>query len=299
MVIPFSAWAADIYKFKDENGRWVYTDQKPRHSNFTQQKMLVTELTLKVSVVNRGSSEKPVLYAVNNLAGPAQVWLDLRRQLNVKLHPSTASEWLLEQKGDTFLTYISPVQQNRPWAYEWLPRYVEGKPINPNKIVSEHVPSPFKGGPFMISQSFMGTASHSQHLSSNYAVDIQMPEGTPIVAVRDGIVMDLEVDFSRSGWREEVADEANYVRLIHPDGSMTIYAHLQPDSFQVRLGQPVKAGDVLANSGNTGFSSGPHLHFAIQYNGDKKLKSWPFNFRGFNRHPEVGDQLWDDFKQIK
>ena len=85
VVYCTSAFAADIYKYKDEKGRWVYSDKKPKNTHYDTQKRLVTELKHKVSVVNRGSSEKPILYAVNQLDGPAQVWLDIRQRQNVRL----------------------------------------------------------------------------------------------------------------------------------------------------------------------------------------------------------------------
>jgi len=119
--------------------------------------------------------------------------------------------------------------------------------------------------------------------SGFHAVDIAMPENTAIVAVRDGVVMDAEGDFSRSGWHQSYMDEANVVRVLHDDGSMSLYAHLAPDGIVVKKGDQVKTGDLLAYSGNTGFSSGPHLHFVIQANNGSDLVSLPFVFSGDDR----------------
>ena len=71
-------------------------------------------------------------------------------------------------------------------------------------------------------------------------------------------------------------------RILHDDGTMAIYAHLHPDSVRVAPGQRVERGAWLANSGNTGFSTGPHLHFAIQRNSGMELISVPFEFAGVN-----------------
>lgn len=61
---------------------------------------------------------------------------------------------------------------------------------------------------------------------------------------------------------------------------MTLYAHLKTGSGVVGPGQHVKAGQLLALSGNTGYSTGPHLHFAVQRNDGTRLISIPFNLKG-------------------
>jgi murein DD-endopeptidase MepM/ murein hydrolase activator NlpD len=72
---------------------------------------------------------------------------------------------------------------------------------------------------------------------------------------------------------------------------MALYAHLALASVIVRPGARVRAGQLLARSGNTGLSSGPHLHFAVQQNTGMKLISLPFEFRvadGSTVTPEEG-----------
>ena len=53
------------------------------------------------------------------------------------------------------------------------------------------------------------------------------------------------------------------VQILHEDGTIAVYAHLHWDSIRVRIGDHVSRGQYIANSGSTGFSSGPHLHFAV------------------------------------
>ena len=59
----------------------------------------------------------------------------------------------------------------------------------------------------------------------------------------------------------------NFVRILHDDGTMGVYLHLMKGSVSVREGQRVETGSLLARSGNTGNSTGPHRHLAIRANG--------------------------------
>src|SRR5690606_17420941 len=70
--------------------------------------------------------------------------------------------------------------------------------------------------------------------------------------------------------------QTNSIYLLHDDGSFTIYAHLKHRSAVVAPGQRVAQGAIIAQSGNTGYSTAPHLHFAVLRNGGMKWQSVPF-----------------------
>src|SRR5690625_5722784 len=79
--------------------------------------------------------------------------------------------------------------------------------------------------------------------------------------------MDTARHFRRAGDNlEYFGPRANFVRILHDDGSMALYAHLDYGGVSVRDGQRVKRGQRIGRSGNTGFSTGPHLHFVVQVN---------------------------------
>ena len=122
-----------------------------------------------------------------------------------------------------------------------------------------------------IGQAPDGRFSHVD-VENRQAIDFSAPIGTPVIAARAGTVMQVEDRFGNTPGR---LDEANFVRVLHEDGSMAIYAHLARGSMEVAPGQHVAVGEVLARSGNSGYSSGPHLHFAVQVNRGMRLESIP------------------------
>lgn len=123
---------------------------------------------------------------------------------------------------------------------------------------------PFANGQqFVIGQAFGGNLTTHQDPTLQHAVDFDLPEGTPVMAARDGWVVEMDLGHTQGGPDARYANEANWVKVLHRDGTVATYAHLSPQTPVVSLGQRVQAGDMLAYSGNTGYSSGPHLHFCV------------------------------------
>jgi len=147
---------------------------------------------------------------------------------------------------------------------------------------------PFEDGKeFNVGQAFGGVMTTHNTPETEHAVDINMPEGTKVVAARDGIIVDYEFGNSNSGGKEEwLKDKANYVHIEHSDGSISEYAHLAPIVVPISEGMIVQAGQVIGYSGRTGYSSGPHLHFAvmkpyIRDDGLVSLRAIPFALYAF------------------
>ena len=131
-----------------------------------------------------------------------------------------------------------------------------------------------------VAQGWGGGFSHHDD-ENRHAVDFAVPEGTPVLAAREGVVMQAESRFA-SGGLQSIDDigRANFVRILHDDGTMAVYAHLARDGVQVRQGERVRRGQRLGSSGNTGYSGGPHLHFVVQANRGRRLVSLPFRMFG-------------------
>ncbi len=129
---------------------------------------------------------------------------------------------------------------------------------------------------YFLTQPFFGVFSHDDM----YAVDFRMPIDTEIRAARGGVVVDLESSSDSNGKNQP----ANYIIIEHPDFSRGVYKHLKYHGVLVEYGQRVKAREVIGLSGNTGYSTRPHLHFEVRaprgIEGVGRRNTIPFKFRG-------------------
>lgn len=151
---------------------------------------------------------------------------------------------------------------------------------------------PFQDGrTFPLTQAYGSPATTHTTPDSLYAVDFTMPVGTPIVAARAGTIVKVDQTHEYGGREPTLLDKANTVTILHDDGTMALYAHLAPGQPLVNIGQQVSEGQQIAVSGSTGYSTGPHLHFAILKNdidptGSARPVSLPFRFY-VGRPPEA------------
>lgn len=148
-----------------------------------------------------------------------------------------------------------------------------------------HNPTRPYRAPFSVGTTFQVSQAYPDHVThvtpdSIYAVDIAMPDGTAVYAARAGTVINVRHDSFRGGTVGAMADQANLIEILHDDGTIAVYGHLHWDSIRVHIGQHVALGEYIADSGNTGFSSGPHLHFAVWRNAGYADVSVPILFAG-------------------
>lgn len=114
-----------------------------------------------------------------------------------------------------------------------------------------------------------------------YAYDLAVPIGTPVYAMRSGEVLAMETKYPDSGGSRSRGEKTNYVLIQHPGGYRSAYVHLQQRSSQVTPGTWVKQGQLIAFSGNSGWTSGPHLHVEVQKPSPSQnfVQTVPFSIR--------------------
>lgn len=265
--------ATTVYKYRDANGVIHFTDKPVKGARkivFPDRMEEHLEKAVRVERKRLGRGE--AIWLVNDLFAPVEVELRVERTGNVAHAPSGPTRQLLPPRSRTSMFSLQPANPARPMHYETRLGIALGDPRA--KPAGDAYPLPWRGGPFNVSQGANGSYSHFTP-KSRYAIDISMPVGTPIVASREGVVVKTENRQSGRGRNPS----GNFVRVLHADGTMAVYLHLAQGSVRVKEGQRVAQGALLALSGNTGNSTGPHLHFVVQRNTGMGLVSIPFRFR--------------------
>ena len=111
----------------------------------------------------------------------------------------------------------------------------------------------------LLVQGYFGKFSHKERA----ALDFKMKSGTKVLAARDGVVIRVKEDGEKGGLKKKYRSQGNNIVIRHADSSRSGYWHLQKDGALVNMGDSVKQGQVIGLSGNTGYTSGPHLHFIV------------------------------------
>lgn len=272
---------ASVYKYQDADGVWQYSDQRPAGVRDVAVLDLSAQLSAQpaapqrtVRIERRGDSSAPQLFAINDNLAPVEVKLWLTEANNLRQPADFSTSMVVPANGEIELVQLQPRRAQQPLRYRYQYRWQMGDPAAQH---AQHVylPPVPTTGKFTISQAFEGGFSHSSP-SSRYAIDIPMPEGTPVRAARSGKVVTSRMESREGGNSPKYRSAANTIYVQHDDGTYGVYAHLRYRSALVEPGEPVEAGQIIAQSGNTGFSTAPHLHFAVLRNAGLRWESQPF-----------------------
>ena len=275
--------AQTVYKQRDASGQWVYTDgaaspAAPPGATVSRTRENEGAEGLRISLERVDSEDFVQLVGTNHCLCVITLRVTIAQSGFADL-PS----------GARYLAKLAPgarqtvVQARRPEGANAQLRYSWTVALGSPDAV-HNPPRPYRapfalGATFTVSQAFPVRITHTSP-DSAYAVDIALPDGTPVYAARGGTVINVRHDSFRGAALPEMLDQANVIEILHDDGTIALYAHLQWDSIRVRIGQHVQVGEYIANSGNTGFTTGPHLHFAVWRNAGAADVSIPIEFAG-------------------
>lgn len=179
------------------------------------------------------------------------------------------------------ITYFVVNDKQKRYAIRKMPNYMMyvGDVTNKTYDSGYLYDLPYrKGKSFEVYQGYNGTFSHQNENS----LDFTMPEGTEILAAREGLVIEAVEQNNTGCPTVKCANLGNFIAIMHDDGTIAQYFHLKLNGASVAVGDKVKKGDLIGFSGNTGWSSGPHLHFICflpDPSGEKGRKSIKTFFR--------------------
>lgn len=224
----------------------------------------------EVSMRIEGEGGGYLVWADNALAGPVEVRLRSDRG-DVAGEPALPARATVPAGASVLVARVRPGAGALGLRLDTVPGSVNARPRDYEYLFPLRMREP------RVEQAWGGRYSHAD-AENRHAVDFAVDPGAVVLAAREGVVMqvDMEDGVAPAGTRE---GRANLVRILHDDGSMAVYAHLAAQAL-VEPGQRVRRGQPIGLSGNSGFSTGPHLHFAVQVNRGMHLESIPFRMFG-------------------
>jgi murein DD-endopeptidase MepM/ murein hydrolase activator NlpD len=222
-------------------------------------------------------------FAVNQLDAPASLLLDFPVLENMTSSAALPVKAVVLPRARKLLVEIRANERAESFRWRWGWRWTTGV-LDARHDASARYWVPWSPNlRFEVGQAVGGTYTHNGNW--RFAFDFWMPTGTPIRAARDGTVVRAVEDFSQSGTEERFKKRANSIFILHADGTIARYLHLQRGGANVEVGDRVAAGDLIGFSGNTGYSQNPHLHFDV-FSVDENLEWQTVDVRFATAAPE-------------
>ena len=285
-----------LYKYRGDDGEWIYSDRPPADGSDAEKHSLAQRGSPgSLSVTHSFTGTGLQFVADNRYYAPVEIGLVFDSIEGVDFpHPDDDLRWLVPARSQQVLLNLPSIGAIDTPSARYRYVYLPGDPAAQHDSDTTYRLPYAVGTSHTVSQSYPVSATHRTR-DSMYAVDFTMPVGTDIVAARGGVVFDVAARNFKGGPDEaQYARLANLVRILHDDGTYAVYAHLNWNTIRVSPGDRVAAGEYIADSGNTGFSSGPHLHFAVLRNFGMRVESLPVRFRtapGTDVEPTMGARL--------
>jgi len=220
--------------------------------------MLVNAQDPSLNIYDEKNEESVTVFADNTALFPFTVLISIQYE-GLKPTKPIAETAVVYGKAEKVVLAQFTVPKNRSWKISYNFQYMEGD------IKAVHDDSygyrlPFKAGKsYSMTQGYNGPFTHQ----GVNALDFTMPNGEAVVAARGGIIVKVKENSNRGCPSSKCINDSNYIRILHEDGTMAEYHHLQRNGALVNEGDSVTRGQTIGKCGDTGFVSGPHLHFIV------------------------------------
>jgi murein DD-endopeptidase MepM/ murein hydrolase activator NlpD len=219
--------------------------------------------------------------AINHSNVPYYLSLQFAELNNLKPNQS------LEQYAPTIypnqekkeILILSTIEPNEGSSFNFNYLYTIGDPKI--KIDTEFLYYlPYQHGKrIRVGQGYNGRGTHS----GINAIDFNLAIGDTIYAARQGFVYDIKEDSNKGGNNLSFEKYGNFIYVYQPDGTLGKYVHLKQNGSLITIGDSISIGQAIGLSGNTGYSSGPHLHFTVVHNENFIAKTLPVSFLNYKQ----------------
>ena len=242
---------------------------------------------LETTIYYEKEGDDIVYYADNLELGTVSLLFEAEL---VQIESSAGKDFFIVMPGlskRNFVTKLTAIG-NRKMSFKVKTKAVYGD-LGKTKYDNLLLDLPFKSGlSYKIFQGYNGRETHRGENSLDFGLKI----GDEIHAAFGGKVVKIEQGNSGRCARPECAENNNYVVIEHQDGSFAEYVHIIKNGARVKIGEEVKAGQLIAISGDVGYATGPHLHFSVfipDKSGRKTIKT-KFKINDGNKSEFLDDQ---------
>ncbi|WMN05975.1 M23 family metallopeptidase [Marivirga arenosa] len=234
-----------------------------------------------ISISYDKSTDGFEFYATNHEQVPYSVKINFQKLDNLKLHNANKELQFTvpPNSNEIKILELMKVTENQGTSFDFSYLYTIG---DPSLKVDKDFPYllPYKHGKKVrVGQGNNGSGTHK----GINAIDFNLEIGDSIYAARSGIVVDVKEDSNKGGNGPQFEPFGNFIKVYHEDGTLGDYVHLVKNGSLVKKGDRIEEGQLIGISGNTGWSSGPHLHFMVTHNKNFQSITLPIKFLNYKQ----------------
>jgi murein DD-endopeptidase MepM/ murein hydrolase activator NlpD len=214
---------------------------------------------IKLKTFNKKTPKGFAFLANNDEFCPVSVLVELELD-NMKSSEGNNKIFVVPARTKGYvITNLEYVKKGK-YSFKTKTRFNYGNHLEAKQDTTFAYSLPFESNKkFKIVQGYNGSRTHQNENS----LDFSMPINSSIYAVRSGVVIKVVEHNTKTCYKKECSKYNNEVLIYHKDGTFSSYVHINTNGVLVKVGDEIIEGQLIAKSGNIGWSSGPHLHFVV------------------------------------